>query len=131
MNKVVFSLGSNCDEAFVEMNKCITWLTSLLTFVKVSHIYETVALNGKDKNYLNAVFVGYTDMQYELIKNIMKEYEKRQGRTPESKMLGVIPIDIDVVIWNEDVMRKADFMQAYFQIGWNAVNNDGNNKLTS
>lgn len=127
MNKVVFSLGSNCDDALVEMNKCIARLTSLLTFVKVSHIYETTALNGNDKNYLNAVFVGYTDMQYELVKTLMKEYEKSQGRTPESKVLGVIPIDIDVVMWNEEVVRKEDFMQTYFQIGWNEVNNDGNN----
>lgn len=127
MNKVVFSLGSNCDDALVEMNKCIAWLTSLLTVINVSHIYETAALNGKDKNYLNAVFVGYTDMQYELVKTLMKEYEKSQGRTPESKALGVIPIDIDVVMWNEEVMRNGDFMQTYFQIGWNEVNNDGNN----
>ena len=38
-------------------------------------------------------------------KNIFKQIEMELGRTPESKQLGVIPIDIDLIFWNEKLLH--------------------------
>lgn len=116
-NKVVLSLGSNSHDKDDQMQKCISWLKTFLENVSVSSIYETAALNGVDANYLNAVFIGYTDDDYEEIKFITKKYEVSCGRTKESKIKSSIPIDIDVVVWNDDIIKPADFTQEYFQIG--------------
>ena len=48
-------------------------------------------------------------------KAILKQIEKDLGRTPESKQLGEIPIDIDLTYWNEtlvdDDYNKFDFVK--------------------
>lgn len=121
MNKVAFSLGSNSDDCHSQMKRCINWLKEHLRDVTVSLIYETPAVNGKDGNYLNAVAVGYTEEAYETLFCEMKDYEVKCGRTPESKRNGSIPIDIDIVVWNDCVLREKDYNRSYFQIGWNEI----------
>ena len=34
------------------------------------------------------------------------------------KLAGLVPIDLDIVMWNGEVVRQRDFNQDYFQIGW-------------
>lgn len=121
MNKVVLSIGSNSVDSMACMKKCVSWLSQLLEETKISSIYNTRAINGKDNDYLNAVIIGFTTHNYEDICNLMKQYEKDCGRTPESKTAGIVPIDIDVVIWNDCILRNKDYNQSYFQIGWNEL----------
>ncbi len=118
MNTVVLSLGSNSQERVNEMHKCMEWLCGRLSNVKMSQAYETPALNGIDDNYMNAVVTGMSGVDYEELNQCFKQYEKDCGRTAESKKNGVIPIDIDIVIWNDKIMKIRDFEQSYFQIGW-------------
>ena len=47
----------------------------------------------------------------------MKEIETQQGRTSLSKQTGIIPIDIDIVVWNDEVMRPRDLQHEYMQKG--------------
>ena len=121
MNFVVFSLGSNSDNKELMMQACVDWMREVLNDVKVSQIYETKALNGIDNDYMNAVLSGYTNEEYDDIVRSMKRYEIQSGRTKESKLKGVIPIDVDVVMWNDKIMRNNDYIQSYFQIGWNEI----------
>lgn len=122
MNDVFLSIGSNSTDCDVQMRKCIDWISSILNNCRVSHIYETPAINGKGGSYLNAVVHGQTSNDYETLKRIMKEYETINGRTSESKKKGSIPIDIDVVVWNNEILRQSDFCHSYFQIGWLNLN---------
>jgi 2-amino-4-hydroxy-6-hydroxymethyldihydropteridine diphosphokinase len=39
-------------------------------------------------------------------KAIFKQIEREMGRTSESKQLGIIPIDIDLIFWNETLIHK-------------------------
>ncbi len=124
MNKLVLSLGSNSSDCDSQIHKCIEWLNIKLDDFKVSHIYETPATNGKDRDYLNTVVLGSIDVEYEVALRLMKDYEIKNGRTVDSKKYGSIPIDIDIVIWNDNILRENDFKQSYFQIGWLALNNN-------
>ena len=54
---------------------------------------------------------------YEL-NSLIKQYEKDSGRTPESKLKASIPIDIDIVIFNDIVIKPKDFNFDFFQIGY-------------
>lgn len=123
MNKVVLSIGSNSADCKLRMQECAIWLKSVLQDAEMSHIYETPAINGIDENYLNSVCQGTTEMSFEDVYSMMKDYEVRNGRTSESKLSGSIPIDIDIVIWNDEILREKDYNRSYFQIGWNELNN--------
>ena len=118
MNTLVLSIGSNSRDREWQMRHCIEWLKHILSSVKVSSIYNSVAVNNHDTDYLNAVMIESTKKGLEDISALMKQYETVCGRTPASKLQGEIPIDIDIVLWNNDVIRQRDFAQQYFQRGW-------------
>ena len=110
-NAVVLSIGSNSADREAQMTNCIAWLRGIATPTKLSSVYNSPASNGKDPDYLNAV-----------AEITSKDYERQCGRTPQSKALGSIPIDIDIVMWNGNVLRQKDFAQYYFAKGWNEIN---------
>ena len=118
MNTLVLSIGSNSRDRAWQMRHCIAWLNHILSSVKVSSVYKSVAVNNRDTDYLNAVMIASTKKGLEDISALMKQYETVCGRTPASKLQGEIPIDIDIVLWNNDVIRQRDFAQQYFQRGW-------------
>ena len=55
---------------------------------------------------------------FDKTKSLLKLYETTHGRTPACKLAGLVPIDLDIVMWNGEVVRQRDFNQDYFQIGW-------------
>ncbi len=118
MNSVVISIGSNCKERQEAVQKSIDFLSEKLQSPRVSDCYSTPASNGKDADYLNAVLVGDTHDSREKFEALLKLYEVANGRTKLCKQEGVIPIDLDLVVWNGEVVRTVDFNKDYFQIGW-------------
>ncbi len=117
-NSVVLSIGSNSADCIKRVRLCVDWLGTILNNAFASDAYKTPALNGVDNDYLNAVAIGKTNIEYDEFKAMTKKYEQECGRTPESKSNGVIPIDIDVVLWNRKLLKERDFKQNYFQKGW-------------
>lgn len=121
-NAVVLSIGSNSADRETQMTNCIAWLRGIATLTKLSSVYNSPASNGKDPDYLNAVAEIATALTHPELTKLLKDYERQCGRTPQSKALGSIPIDIDIVMWNGEVLRQKDFAQYYFAKGWNEIN---------
>ena len=121
-NAVVLSIGSNSADREAQMTNCIAWLRGIATLTKLSSVYNSPASNGKDPDYLNAVAEIATALTHPELTKMLKDYERQCGRTPQSKALGSIPVDIDIVMWNGNVLRQKDFAQYYFAKGWNEIN---------
>ena len=121
-NAVVLSIGSNSADREAQMTNCIAWLRGIATPTKLSSVYNSPASNGKDPDYLNAVAEIATALTHPELTKMLKDYERQCGRTPQSKALGSIPIDIDIVMWNGNVLRPKDFAQYYFAKGWDEIN---------
>lgn len=111
-------MGSNTPDREEQIQSAVNYLKTLLNDLAVSEIYESPAYNGKDKPYLNAVVHGYTDRSIDCINNRLKSWEEKQGRTPEMRAEGKVPIDLDLVIWCGRIMRQADFERHYFNVGY-------------
>lgn len=118
LNKVVISLGSNSLDSNIMMQRAMVWLEENLLSFKCSKIYSTPPLNGIGRNYLNAVAIGETTCNQDEFNLMLKDYEKSSGRTPISKKTGVIPIDLDIIVFNEQILRSKDFSYDFFQIGY-------------
>ena len=121
-NAVVLSIGRNSADREAQMTTCIAWLRGIGTLTKLSSVYNSPASNGKDPDYLNAVAEIATALTHPELTKLLKDYERQCERTPQSKSLGSIPIDIDIVMWNGEVLRPKDFAQYYFAKGWNEIN---------
>lgn len=121
MVKLVISLGSNSHDRQSQMDFAIRHLKSILKNVLVSSIYETPAINGKDAPYFNAVAFAETDLSIEETTALMKQWEQSCGRTSESKQQGIIPIDLDIVVWDNKIIKERDFIMPYFTKGYKQI----------
>lgn len=121
VNKVVIGLGSNSPDRHVRMRRGVEWLSSVLSDIKVSDIYSTPAINGTSPDYLNAVAAGDTTIELDQLNQMLKQYEVSEGRTKESKQTGVVPIDLDIVIFNGEILRAKDFGYDFFQRGYRQI----------
>lgn len=117
MNFAVLSLGSNSTDKESQMKNAIKQMKQIFDNVVVSEIYEVPAYNGIDASYLNSVMVVLTTMPIDNVNSLLKRWEIECGRTSESKQKGVVPIDLDIVIWNSEVLRPIDYSRSYVSLG--------------
>lgn len=118
MNTALISLASNTPDKQAQMRTAFEELHEMGIIAETSSIYETAPYgNPRQKNYLNAVAQVSTSIGYNELHEILKKQEQAHGRTPESKQTGEIPLDIDIVVWNGEILRPQDYTRDYFKIG--------------
>lgn len=70
-----------------------------------------------DEPFLNQVALIHCDQTPEQITAILKLIEQEIGRRPEDKLRGQIPIDIDLICWNEQILKPKDWDRTYIKEG--------------
>ncbi len=111
-------LGSNTPDREFQINQAIDHICGYLTKCSVSTVYESEAYNGKDAPYLNAVVHGLSPVGSAALIKFLKDWESLQGRTRVSSEEGVVPIDLDLVIFDSRILRPKDFERHYFNKGY-------------
>jgi 2-amino-4-hydroxy-6-hydroxymethyldihydropteridine diphosphokinase len=124
MNWTAVSIGSNSHDREEQVKRAMDFLSGMLADAKTSSSYSTPAINGKDADYANAVTEGGSDDDFDELNAKLKDYEARCGRRPNHKQNGDVPIDLDIVIWNGNVLRERDYERDYFQRGWKQLHNE-------
>lgn len=113
MNKALLSIGTNEDREY-NMNLCHQLLEKLFFFIRYSKTSVTVPYgNSYKSDFLNQLAFTYTDMGKEEIISLLKSIEKEMGRTQTDKENGIVKIDIDLVVWNEEVVKPEDISRSY------------------
>lgn len=119
MNRIVLGLGSNTPEAEANIRKAIIFLSDKFPDLIHSSVYKTEpegdAVPGTQ--YYNAVAKAFTDLTTDEVTSILKAYETENGRCVALKKKGIIPIDIDLVIYGDSVLRAHEVHCKYFRIG--------------
>lgn len=116
-HKIILSLGSNTDR---ERN--ITQAGRLLAtnFVSISFsdpVYTTPINMFCSDQFLNQVAVALTEDEPGDIKYRLKQIERQLERTPEGSAAGIIPIDIDLLQWDDLILKPADLQRDYIKAG--------------
>lgn len=52
----------------------------------------------------------------------LRKWRRLPGRTPGGKKVGIVPLDIDIAMWNDEIKKPRDMMQDYMQIGLMELN---------
>lgn len=121
-NRVIISLGSNCKDKVDKMQQCLAWLADTFQSLTASSTYCTDDIHGSHlPKYLNAVAIFHTDMDEATLNLLLKSQEIAMGRDAKCKELGLVPIDLDIVVFNDTIVRPKDFARAYFKIGYSEV----------
>lgn len=116
-NKVILALGSNEDP-----EQCIALATlqveAILPHIRWSRpIYTQPICSPRTNLFLNRVAMAETELSFDELRTACKDIEKRMGRTGDSKVTGVIPIDIDLLAWNGEILKPEDWTLDYIRAG--------------
>lgn len=121
MNHFFLSIGSNTTDKMERLRQAGLWLADNFSDVLCSEIYTSAPVSGVGPDYANMVARISAESDAAQMALIAKEYERKCGRTPESKALGCVPIDVDVVICNDLILRPTEYARAYFRRGFDAI----------
>lgn len=121
MAQVVLGIGSNCGNRLENVANTLRWLSDILGDFKFSKIYETPAVGKTSNPYLNAVCIGQFGGKIEVLNKILKTKEIDMGRNEECRMRGDVPIDIDIVMADEEIIKEWDYNQKFFRMGYKEI----------
>ena len=116
---VILSVGSN--RSYEDAATAVEWLLTKLEDAKASSLYSTPAVQGYGRPYVNAVVAGKTALNADELNHSLKQYELQCGRDDQARRDGIVPVDIDIVVWNGEVIRTWDFRQNFFKIGYSEL----------
>lgn len=115
MNKGLISIGSNKDKE-QNLELCQQLLKAEfgnITFSKTS-VTEAYGKTYKD-DFLNQLVFIYTDQDKDYTATLLKSIEKKMGRSSEDKKDGKVKIDVDLIVWNNEVLKPEDMKREYIR----------------
>ena len=106
MNTAIIMLGSNVD-AEENLQSAKEKLSDIFELVRESSVVisKPNGNNYKSDFYNKAIVLLSVENEEETI-SIFKDIELEMGRTVNSKKKGIIPIDIDLIFWNEKLVHE-------------------------
>ncbi len=115
LNKVVIGAGSNIDPN-QNIKEAQNALANHLNLIKTSAIIETEPIGCSNQdNFLNCAFLVETEMDSTSLKFWLKDLENRMGRVKTENKDGPRTIDLDIVVWNGEVVdnevHEREFLQ--------------------
>lgn len=112
-NRIIMLMGSNRN-AEENMKRAETELREYFPRIAFSEpVYTEPVGTNYNTPFLNRIAVAYTGDRPEEIIVCFKLIEQVIGRTPNDKLIGSIPIDIDLLQWNDQVLKKEDLKRDY------------------
>ncbi len=117
MNSAIISLGSNSAGRDLIIERAINVLRGQFDLRAVSEIYEAQDEEYAATPYSNAVISLLTPLDHDSMRDCLKKTERDFGRTPQSKQSRIVPLDIDIIVFNDTVMRPRDYNKQYFRTG--------------
>lgn len=121
MHLVYLSLGANCGTREQVLEDVLRILSSEFRNLTHSGLYETPDYHGGPRCYVNAVVKAYTSLSPQSLECRAKELELRFGRTPEARLAGDVPLDIDLVVYDNTIVKPRDFNRSFFSFGYSKL----------
>ena len=113
MSSAFLCLGSNCDASH-HMERAATMLCAHFADIRLSPLMETEAIGDPAApHYLNQVAILHTEELVEEVRAALKQMEWEIGRRPADKASGQMPIDIDLIQWNDQILKPADLERPF------------------
>ncbi len=127
--RVVIGLGSNAPDRHEAVTDAVKWLRTKLTDVYACAPYPTEyeGETDDDRTYLNAVASGFTDLPSDILTCMLKEYETAHGRVRRSGINNLVTIDLDLVIYDDTIVKSGELSKRYFLKGFDLIKSHRSN----
>ena len=117
MNECLLCLGSNFNPAeYIELGR--VFLKQTFMDIMFADEIQTlpIGLNRTDF-FINQVAYLKTELTRDEIIRSLKDIELKCGRMYEDKDFEIVRIDIDLITYNEEIIKPNDFNREYVQQG--------------
>ncbi len=117
-NKAIVSIGSNSDRT-KNVRQTIEVLKKTYPDAEFSspEITEPIALPEGTKPFMNLVGLIHTELSKDQFVEKLKEIEAFIGRNKEDEEEGIIAIDIDLLEWNDEILKPKDLIRPFIVNG--------------
>lgn len=119
-HRFLLTLGSNCQPE-QHITAALSALAALPLELRQStpRCSQPVDFPLSTAPFTDVVLVGYTELALEELQGLLKALERQLGRTPEQRASRPqdIPIDIDLITWDERLLKPRDSERLYFVEG--------------
>lgn len=122
--RYVIGLGSNCEPRELHLRNALNQLAILSDSIYSSTHYESPALGGGKSHYLNAVAEIESALNIEELNRQLKKMEVSEGRNEEARAEGRVPLDADIVMADDKILRPKDYSQYFFKRGFEELRSD-------
>jgi len=115
MNRVIIGAGSNINpEENIELaRKKISKHTEI---VRTSSFVRTEPIGYTNQNeFYNGAFLVRTEKNYNELREILKNIESELGRVRTGHKDGPRTIDLDILVWNKEIMDDDVFERDFLQ----------------
>ena len=117
LHTCLLCLGSNLDGA-TRLSAARQALLSHFPDIRFSQEMVTEAIgSGFLSPFHNQVARFTTSLDAEEVRAILKGIEQAQGRLPEDKANGIVKLDIDLLVYDETVLKAKDLEREFVKIG--------------
>ena len=117
MHTCLLCLGSNLD-ASTRLTAARSALLSHFPHIRFSEEMVTEAIgSGFLSPFHNQVASLNTSLSAEQMRTILKRIEQKQGRLPEDKANGIVKLDIDLLMYDDIVLKPKDMEREFVKIG--------------
>jgi len=65
--------------------------------------------------FSNQVFMFFSDKDEEVVRKMLKDIEQRSGRRPEDKKEEKVCLDIDMLLYDNKIVKPEDWQRGYIQ----------------
>lgn len=113
LHHIIISLASNYNQE-ANLEAARTALTQLLSEVHFTSAIYTEPINSlRSEPYLNQLCQGTTALGPNLLSEVLKETEKRQGRTHNED--GIVTLDLDLLQYDDERFHLKDWDRPYIK----------------
>ena len=117
LHTCLLCLGSNLDGA-TRLSAAHKALLSHFPDICFSNEMVTEAIgSGFLSPFHNQVTRLTTSLSAEEVRAILKSIEQAQGRIPEDKANGIVKLDIDLLVYDDGVLKPKDLEREFVKIG--------------
>lgn len=116
-NRIIIALGSNTNPK-QNMEAACGAVELLLPGICWSEaVFTAPEACSNPALFLNRVGIAHTSLPVADLIRHFKQIERALGRVPENKHQGIIPIDIDLLQWNSELLKPDDMQRGYIKEG--------------
>ena len=115
MNDCIIGIGSNIDAEY-HIQEMLRLLAVDLQIVQVSKMVQTKPIGIIDQSdYTNGAVRVQTQMDLDELSVYLKQLEDQMGRDRSQKKFGPRNIDLDILIWNNEVVDPDYFTREFLR----------------